>query len=215
MNPGGSHPNSSAAAASFDAAASALGTVGFITFESAPLGAFTSLAVAPGVTIGGTDYLGHNQRVLSVPSFTPAPSLGGFNTTSGGANYVDMVGGTLVFHFATPTQFFAAYLTGIQTAFYQDTFTFTDGTTQTINVPGAGTSSSLGAMDFVGFTDAGQSIVSLTINAGNPQGADEIGVDDVRYQTPAVAVTPEPGTFVLAGTGLMAILLGAARRRFV
>lgn len=48
-------PNSTAAAAAFDAAAADLGTMRTITFETSPLGAFSSLAVAPGVTVTGAN----------------------------------------------------------------------------------------------------------------------------------------------------------------
>ena len=130
------HPNSSAAAASFAAAAAALGSVSTISFESAPLGTFTSLSAAPGVTITGTDANGNSQSIRNTPSFPANTTVGGFNTTPGGSQYLLVEGGTLVFTFATPTQFFGAYLSGIQTNFFQDTFTFSDGTTQTINVPG-------------------------------------------------------------------------------
>jgi hypothetical protein len=117
-----------------------------------------------------------------------------------------MLGGTLTFTFAGGTQFFGAYLTGVQTNFFQDTVTFNDGTSQTINAPGTGTDSSNGALDFVGFTDAGKLITSVSINAGT-NGQDFIGVDDVRYQTAATTVAPEPSSvfLVLAGGALLAL----------
>ena len=176
--PGSAHPNSSAAAASFAASAGALGTVSTINFESAPTGAFSSLTVAPGVTMSGSSYTGGNQSVNNTPDFPSAPDVDGFNTTPGGANYVEVDGGSLLFSFAKPVDAFGAFLTGVQTIFYQDTITFSDGTSYTIDVPGAGTSGSEGALDFVGFTDPGQSISSVEIYAGNgtTTGADFIGV---------------------------------------
>jgi len=209
--PGSAHPNSAAAAASFDTAAAALGNVSTITFEGAPVGGFSSLTVAPGVTISGAEYTGANQTILNSPSFAPNPALGGFNTTPGGSEYVNMLGGTLTFNFATPTQFFGAYLSGIQTAFFQDTVTFSDGTTQTIDVPGAGTTGSNGALDFVGFTDAGKSISSVTITASNQFGADEIGVDDVRYQSLSTSPVPEPSSLMLMFSGIAAFGVGYRR----
>jgi hypothetical protein len=209
--PGSAHPNSAAMAASFSTAAAALGSVSTITFESAPTGAFTNLAVASGVSINGTDLNGNKQTIMNTPSFPSVPALGGFNTTTGGANYVNVLGGTLTFAFSTPIQAFGAYIDGVQTAFFADVIQFSDGTSQTINVPGTGTTSSNGAWDFVGFTDAGKSITSITLNAGTPAGADEIGVDDVLYVRSS-AVTPEPASILLAVAGFGAILFTRVRR---
>src|SRR3981081_157113 len=58
-----SGPNSTAAAASFGVAAALLGNVSIITFEGAPLGSFTNLLVAPGVSISGSDLNGANQTI--------------------------------------------------------------------------------------------------------------------------------------------------------
>lgn len=192
-----SGPNSTLAATAFDTAAALIGNVSLITFESAPVGAFTSLTVAPGVTISGSDHLGDNQAISNTfdASF---PSLDGYNTTPGGSNFAEMLGGSLVFTFATPVQFFGAYLSGVQD-FLQDTYTFSDGTSQTINVPETGTSGSVGELVFVGFTDVGKSISSVTVNAGT-NAWDAIGVDDVRYQSAPNAV-PEPASMAPLLTG--------------
>jgi len=201
-----SGPNSTAAATSFDTAAALLGNVSTITFESAAVGSFTSLTVAPGVTISGSDADGNHQSINNAPD-SAFPSLDGYNTTSGGSNFVEMMGGNLVFTFATPVQFFGAFLSGVQD-FFQDTITFSDGSSETIDVPETGTSSSVGELVFVGFTDAGKSISSVTINAGTPTaGFDDIGVDDVRYQSAASSV-PEPGSVILL---LTVCLLALAR----
>ena len=210
-NPSG--PNSTAAAASFGVAAALLGNVSIITFEGSPVGSFSNLLVAPGVSISGSDLNGSNQTIKNAFNAT-FPSLDGYNTTSGGSKFVEVFGGTLVFTFATPVQFFGVFLSGVQTNFFADTITFSDGSSQTILVPGAGTSSSVGALAFVGFTDAGQSISSITITAGVPgSGADAIGVDDVRYQS--ASAVPEPGSMGLVLSGCLFLLgvrrLGAAR----
>jgi hypothetical protein len=201
-----SGPNSTAAATSFDTAAALLGNVSIITFENAPVGSFSSLMVAPGVTISGIDRDLNDQSINDTfdASF---PALDGYNTTPGGANFAEMQGGSLTFTFATPVQFFGAFLSGVQN-FVQDTITFSDGSSQTIDVPEAGTSSSIGELVFVGFTDAGKSISSVTVNAGT-NGFDDIGVDDVRYQSAASSV-PEPGSVVL----LLTVCLLALAARF-
>ena len=197
-NPGPTvRTNSDAAAAAFRTAASALGPVGTITFESAPLGAFTNLTVAPGVSMNGTDLNGSPQTIRNTTGSPAFPSLDGSNTTAGGSQFVEMIGGNLTFTFAKPTQFFGAYLTGVQTNFFADNVTFSDGTTETITLTGAGTTSSRGEIAFIGFVDAGKSITSITINAGVPgpnanSGQDAIGVDDVSYQA-----VPEPSALAL------------------
>jgi len=193
--------NSDAAAAAFTTAASALGQVGVITFESSPLGSFNSLTVAPGVSISGTDVSGNQQTIRNTSNFPANPTLDGSNTTAGGSQFVEMVGGTLVFTFAQPTQFFGAYLTGVQTSFFPDTITFSDGTTESITLAGAGTTASVGEIAFVGFTDSGKSITSITINTGNSQaGWDDIGVDDVSFQTSSVQAVPEPSSLAMLGS---------------
>jgi CubicO group peptidase (beta-lactamase class C family) len=198
-------PSSDAAAASFAAAAAAIGPPSMLNFEAAPLGGFSSLAAAPGVTVTGVDRLGDTQAILGSPYDSAHPQNGGFNTTAGGSRYVNMVGGTLTFTFASPTQFFGAYLTGVQTSFVADTITFNDGASQTITIPGSGTTDVNGEIAFVGFTDPGKSISSLTIHAGAPNDPtsafDVIGVDDVTFQA-----VPEPSSLSL---GVMALVAGA------
>jgi hypothetical protein len=78
-----------------------------------------------------------------------------------------------------------------------------------------GTSGSVGALDFVGFTDAGKSIISITLNAGNANvGADYVGIDDVRFlATPTATGTPEPSSIGMAVSGLAALGFVALRRR--
>src|SRR6202034_3941257 len=100
---------------------------------------FSSLTVAPGVTMTGKDVNGNNQTIRNSSNFPSFPSVDGSNTTPGGSQFVEMIGGTLTFTFATPTQFFGAYLTGVQDFGQTDTFTFSDGTSETIDAPNTGT----------------------------------------------------------------------------
>jgi hypothetical protein len=170
---------------------------------------------APGVTITGTDINGNNQTIRDTSNSPSFPTLDGFNTTPGGAYFLEVQAGTVTFTFATPTQFFGAYLTGVQTFFPSEDITFSDGTSELISVPETGTSGSVGAVDFVGFTDAGKSISSITLNAGNAaQGADYIGIDDVSYQSFAstTSAVPEPDSIALLITGGLG-LAAALRRR--
>src|ERR1700730_4570673 len=58
-------PNSVAAAGSFDTAVAALGIENTITFESSPLGTFSSLTLASGVSVTGADVNGNNQSIAN------------------------------------------------------------------------------------------------------------------------------------------------------
>jgi uncharacterized delta-60 repeat protein len=182
--PASPRPNSSAAAAQFDAAAAAIGNVSIITFEGLPTGPFSSLTVAPGVVLTGADSSGNNQNILNASQFPPDVPLGGFNTTAGGAEFIAQNAGTITFTFASPVQFFGAYFSGVQN-FFADAIQFSDGTSQSVRIP-TGTVAA-GGLAFAGFIDAGSSISSITIDAGtaSDSGFDGIGVDDVRYQSPA------------------------------
>lgn len=192
-------PNSIAAAAAFDAAALALGSNNIITFESAPLGAFSSLSVASGVTLTGSDFFGANQTIRNTPFGTPDRQFG-YNTTAGGSNFLFLNGGSVTFSFATPIDAFGAYITGNQSPLFgQGTITFNDGSTQTLNLANLGDG---GGVEFLGFTDAGRLISSVTITSVR----DFIGVDDVRYGSPRVNAAPDGGTSaLLLGLGLVGL----------
>jgi hypothetical protein len=203
---GGANPVSAAAALAFDTAVAGLGASSLITFEGATLGGFSNLAIAPGVTMSGSDFSGANQTIRNTTNFPAGPTLDGYNTTSGGSYFVEMLGGTVTFSFTTAIQAFGAYFSGVQTNFFADEITFSDGTSQSLLIPGAGTSNSVGALSFVGFTDVGKSITSVTIRASGLTSADFMGIDDVRFQLAPTGV-PEPGSLALvlgAGFGLLA-----------
>src|ERR1700720_1712002 len=123
-------PNSVAAAASFDAAAAALGTENTITFESSPLGLFSSLALASGVTLTGTNVNSSDQSIVNTTSninITPSCSNAscGYSTTPGGSNFLLLFGGTATFSFNGGTDAFGAYRGGVQNA--GETTPFGDG----------------------------------------------------------------------------------------
>ena len=189
-------PNSNVAASNFDTIAGGFSQVTFFTFENEPVGPFTSLSLGSGVTLTGTNVSGASQNILDAPDYSPAPSLGGYNTTFGGLNYVDMQGGTVTFTFSTPIVSFGAYFTGVQD-FNPDTLTFNDGASETVTIPSSSNSS--GGVSFVGFTDAGHSFSSVTVTASGGGYYDAIGVDDVRF---SFAPVPEPSAgILLVGAG--------------
>lgn len=190
-------PNSIAAAASFDAAAASIATVSTIDFESAPVGAFSNLLVGAGVTIDGNDANNQDQRIENAPTGLP-DRLFGYNTTAGGQNFASMFGGTLTFSFIPGINSFGGYFSGLQLS--NLSVTFFDGTNQTVDIP---TLSS--GIAFVGFTDVGKNISSVTVNAPG----DIIAVDDVRFGR--AAAVPEPTSLALLGMGVAS--LGGYRLR--
>jgi hypothetical protein len=151
------------------------------------------------VTASGNSGLSIND----VPNDPSDPSVDGFSTIPGG-QYIEDQAGNLTFTFATPVQFFGVYLTGLQIYFAQDTITFNDGSSETIDALESGTSGSVGAVNFLGFTDAGKSISSITITSDTGGvGTDYIGVDNIMYQT----AVPEPASIGLVLTAFLGLFL--------
>jgi hypothetical protein len=190
--PADPRPNANAAAASFDTAAGALGPIHLLNFESSPVGSFSTLTPAPGVTL--TTASGSARIANS------ASTVGGYNTTSGGSRFVrfDMAAGStsVTFTFATPVDAFGGYFTGVGDIVPTGTHvTFNDGSSQNFTVPG----NMMGGAFFWGFTDPGKSISSITVSATSP---DVIGLDDVRFVPfVAPAAVPEPSTLALLSLG--------------
>jgi hypothetical protein len=185
-------PNSNAAQAAFSAAA---GPTTLVNFESAPLGGFNSLVISPGVTLSDP---GGGLEIRNTPFGSP-DALFGYNTTAGGSQFVSYPGSGTTVHFAftSPINSFGAYFTGIQSqASGQETLTFNDGSTETINLPN--TSMPNGGASFVGFFDPGASITAVDITMFN----DITGIDDVQFGNGAAAATPEPSMLALLGLGI-------------
>jgi hypothetical protein len=187
------HPNSITAASAFEAASGALGTVNLIDFESAPVGSFTSLLVTPGVTLSTTGIQSIRDSSLTFPD-----AVWGYNMTVGGSNFVFMGGSDVTFTFNTPIQAFGLDISGVQDA--GETVVFSDGSSQTVNIPNPGS-----GVQFLGFTDANQTITSVTVNAPG----DAIGIDNILY----VYSVPEPSSLALSALGGLGGLLLFRRRK--
>lgn len=138
-------------------------------------------------------------------------SVYGFNTTSGGAYYLSLFGGSTTFSFTNAIDSFGFYITGLQTeVVINQNLTFSDGSTQTIFTP----SSQNGGGAFIGFTDFGKSITSVTYTAQGGCCGDIVGIDDVRFNAAAGGGAPEPATWamMLIGFGGLGAMARKARR---
>ncbi len=205
----GPHPKSDTAAAQLATAAGSLQT---ITFESAPIGNFTSLTVAPGVVL----YLTNSSNNNSTNGITNNTYGGVFNTTPGGSKFVVGEAGsgygpqTFTFVFSQPIDAFGTYIPGDWLApEAPTTCEFNDGSNQVIPIPLIPASESNPTnCCYFGFTDFGHSISSVTIrkvyNQPNPQPGYYYwwwyAIDDVSYHA-----VPEPVTLSLLTLGSLAL----------
>ncbi|MBE9213776.1 PEP-CTERM sorting domain-containing protein [Plectonema cf. radiosum LEGE 06105] len=200
-------PNSNAAA-QFDNAASTLGGINLINFENLPLGDFSTLEVAPDVTLTLSNVSNFNEGITND---TTIPDLG-FNTTEGGANFLRFetefvplnaeTVATANFSFANPIQAFGANITALdQTPGIQASFLFNDGTSQSIPLVGV-SPFALSSAQFFGFTNPDKPISSVTVQQRYTNvelvggffaiSNYTVGIDDVRY----VKSVPEPSSFL-------------------
>lgn len=176
--------NSQAAAAAFDAA---VGATTIVDFES-------QLPASLAITGGSTT------------SVSLCGALCGFNTSAGGSFFRELIGGTATFDFATPIDAFGFYITGLQTDIVVgQQLTYTDGSTNEIILTPNSTS---GGGAFIGFTDLGMSVISVTYNAQPSFTGDIVAIDDLRFRASSI---PEPGTLALLG--LAGLAFGATHRR--
>ncbi len=192
-------PNSDAKAQVFSQVASSLGPVTVYTFGAAPLGEFSSLSLNPGLTITAPSATEANRPIITADSLGTPDSAYGYDTTEGGRKFLTLQGSEVVLTFSRPIQAFRAYFTGVQ--FSGETIFFSDGSQQVVPIDNPRT-----GITFLGFTDVGKSITSLTIHAGN----DIIGIDDIRIVPAAV---PEPASATLAASSLLVVVAVRRRRR--
>ncbi len=212
-------PNSDAEAALFNSAASRIGSTGQITFEGLPLGsppAGQSLTVASGVslTLTNTDHNPPPGYYFGI-SNNPNTVVDGYNVTPGGSQYLEVVPivnvgtATVDFHFASPTNAFGAYFTGVGTAAGVLHMVVNDGVVHDVVIGG----STLGGVQYVGFTDAGASISDVTFqlrDVNSPTSRDLFGIDNVTYTS---SVVPEPSGVVLMMIGSAACVACACLRK--
>jgi hypothetical protein len=220
--PGVAHPNTDAARAQFDAAASGFGTLTQLTFESSTLGDTTF--DTNGIHVAGDN----NYKFAGVSD--SSSTITGFNTTSGGSKFLRLnsdnsnnaVTETFTFANNNPITAFGATFTGVGTANGSTLITFDDGTTQSVNLPG----SSQGGTLFFGFTDANAatSIKSVTLGVYPVNGGDTgdvIGIDDVLLYNgvpskPTLGTVPEPSEMAAMSIGIAflgGLVLLARKRR--
>jgi PEP-CTERM motif/Beta-galactosidase second all-beta domain len=206
-------PNSSAAAAAFDASAGVLGGLNLVTFESLPLGQFSSMTLAPGVTATQVNNDPAAGGIVTEGYATPVGAATGYNTTPGGARFLGFVAlfdiGTarLDISFSNPIQAWGAYAVGLDSgAAGTVNVEFDDGTANSFQLA----DTSPAGVQFFGFTDANRSIVAVSlVETGISGGSRDIyGVDDMRY-----VLVPEPSTFALAGLSIVGLLAIIRRRR--
>ncbi|MFA7439495.1 MAG: PEPxxWA-CTERM sorting domain-containing protein [Sphingomonadaceae bacterium] len=217
--PGGVFSASRAAENAFRNAAAGFGTIIMEDFESYDTGHYymiesKGLTIYPLAQDLGAAFSGIANSVAGgAPDADPARY--GFNTTSGGANWLGFPGyfdSEAHFLFDVPTNSFGFFTTGAEMALTASiTVTLFDGSALSYALPmnDAGGVSFFGLIDPTGFSQ----IAIRQTNVGGT--ADAWGVDDISWTSAAnPAAVPEPGTWALfiAGFGLTGF---AVRRRRV
>lgn len=208
FSPQAPRPNCNAAQAQWTTAASGLGAVNIITFENPPVPApsattFTTLNLGQGVTLTAS-VASHPFTIANNGTPLPEDAANGFNVTPAGAircsivNLPHNASISYTFSFTTPIQAFSLYATGEGNTVQGGTLSlnYNDPAPQATPMPAA-----IGAR-FAGFTDAGQSVNSVTFTLGAGTNGDVqpfLSLDDIRWVhigTPPPTCSPNP-----AGTG--------------
>lgn len=214
---GSAFPNSDAEAAQFDLDSAALPGANAtpITFENVAIGSPSPINLGSGVTLSFVTAPEGSYGVdcpVGITDDSTNPD-NGFNTTTGGANFLRIATtaaqypvADATFTFSSPIVSFGAFITSLDNFPYNFfTMQFNDGSAQSIRF--LGPSDALNAQ-FLGFTDTAGHITSVTIQDSNaPEYYYAIGIDDIHYAT----AIPEPASLSLLALGSAALL----RRRYV
>jgi|SRR5215469_953156 len=164
----------------------------------------------PGYTVFTTQYPGVNfngATVLSLADGTLNPAF----PPHSGENVVYNPTGPMTINFASPVQYFEGYFTynaGLTIDAYNSSNTLLGvyNSLCTANYQGAGTACSPNELGEV----TGSNISYVVITGG---GGNNFTLDDAEFTGSVDTVAaPEPGSFVLLGSGLLG-LAGAARRK--
>ncbi len=184
------------------------------TFESYSAGTGLPLTVSFGVAGNAT---------LTDPSggsFITSGNDGAGRYPISGNKYLETGAGSgFTITFSSPISAFGFYGTDIGDFGGVLTLGLTGADPETLVVPAtAGSNASTsGSNLYFGFYDTTNTFTSITFNNTGSGGVDVFGFDDFTIgnieQVTPTSPTPEPSTFALLGTGVLA-LAGAARRKF-
>ena len=166
-------------------------------------------------TLTGSNYQGGNQAIMNTPAAPGAPSLDGFNTTTGGSKYAEEAGGSLTFTFANPTQSSARILPDSRA-----TSTKMSSRSMTINGIDQRSRSRYELFDWDvrlrWLHRRWQNHHKRHHQGGHRKHRSRfIGIDDVVHQgaPQGVGTTPERSRIALLGLGLLGAI-GVMRKRF-
>lgn len=201
---GQSRPSSDAAHASFLAAAGVIGPIGSETFESQLLGFSNAYNLGNGVTLT-LDSVANDQGITNASG----SAITGFNTTSGGDNYLSLFPMMTValskatFTFDTPVAAFGLYLTGVGFSSGNGfvSMNWNDGVDHSIVISGH----SNGGSEYFGFTGPETvTSVSIYLDPHDDTIVDQLALDDIQYAR--TASVPEPASFIALAIGGLALL---------